>query len=205
MFWIALTAQISMPQMDRGSIWTLFSYDDVPLQLVPSGKVMRVGFRVTVERNGTIQSCRAESSSGDPKLDAYTCALVLRRARFRAATGFDGLPAYGVVRADVAWAVDAIPKWSPGDLQLTVSHLPKGFKSPAYIGLMFVVDETGRPSSCMEEDPKLPSQPKQAIELVQIACRELLKSYVAIPAMDDAGKPVPSIQNATVSFTVGGH
>jgi len=121
MLWIALApaAQISMPVMDRASIWTLFSADDVPLDIVPDGESRRVIVRVAVKPDGNIQNCRAEFSSGIAKLDAYTCAIILRRARFHPATGPDGLPAYGVLRTTVTWAVNAMPSNWPADLRFS--------------------------------------------------------------------------------------
>jgi hypothetical protein len=201
MFWIALAAHINMPFMDQASIWTLFSADDVPLDVVPDGESRRVNVRVVVKPDGAIQNCGAEFSSGIPKLDAYTCAIILRRARFHPAIGLDGLPAYGVIRTAVTWAVNDAPSKWPTDLDLTVTALPKGIKNPAFVSLMFAVDETGRPSSCAAEEPRPPAHRKLTDELIQVACDQLLNNYVAIPARDIAGKTVRSVQDANVRFS----
>jgi hypothetical protein len=201
MFWIALAAQISMPVMDQASIWTLLSVDDVPLDIVPDGESRRVNVRVAVKPDGNIQNCRTEFSSGIPKLDAYTCAIILRRARFHPAIGLDGLPAYGVIRTAVTWAVNDTSRDWPADLELTVMKLPEGIKNSAFVNLMFAVDEAGRSSSCAVEEPRPPVHRKLTNELIQVACGQLLKNYVAIPATDIAGKAVRSVQDATVRFS----
>jgi TonB family protein len=202
MFWIALAAQMRVPVPGVAGISSLFSADDVPIDLVPDGEVRRVGVRVTVKPDGKLDDCRADSSSGIPKLDAYTCAIILRRARFDPAIGPDGQPTYGVIRTTVTWAVNASggPGWAD-DLELTVSRLPTGVETPMFGSLMFAVDQAGHPSACAEEEPRRPSMQKLPAVLVNIACDQLLKSYVAIPARDITGRPVPSVQNATVEFS----
>ena len=201
MFWLALAAQLSMPNMDQGPVWTLFSSDDLPMDIVTDGESRSVNVRLEVKPDGAIQNCRAELSSGITKLDAYTCAIILRRARFHPATGLDGLPAYGVVRTTVTWAVNATPLNLSADLELTVTGLPKGVKDPAFVNLMFAVDEAGRPSSCAMEVPRAPTHQKLTSELIQVACSQLLKNYVAIPATDIAGRTVRSVQDATVRIS----
>lgn len=42
-------------------------------------------YRVSVDPQGRVTSCTVETSSGHPVLDATTCAVVTRRARFPAA------------------------------------------------------------------------------------------------------------------------
>jgi TonB family protein len=201
MLLIALAAQMSMPVGQPRGVWDLFSADDVPLDLVPEGEIKRVGVRVTVTPDGKVENCRAESSSGISKLDAYTCSIIERRARFHAAIGGNGQPTYGVIRTIVTWAVDASGgAMPPADLELTVSRLPSGVNGKTSGSLMFLVDAAGHPSFCMEEKPTEPLASKLPPVLVNIACNQLVKSYVAVPARDLSGRAVSSIQNATVTF-----
>jgi hypothetical protein len=202
MFWIALAAQISMPIIQGGGIWTLFSGDDVPLSIMREQDVRVVGVRLTVDPTGKLQACSAEFTSGLTKLDEYTCEIIRRRARFQPARGPDGQSAYGIIRTPITWTVNADSPRSPADLELTVSRLPKGIKSPAVARLMFAVDERGHPSSCQQEEPPAPAVPALPPELVKIACAELLQSYVAIPAGDASGRPVASVQDARINFSV---
>jgi hypothetical protein len=198
----SVAAQLSIPVLDRGRLWDLFSPDDVPVELVGEGYGRRVDVRVTVGPDGKVRNCQAEFSSEVPKLDAYTCELIIRRAHFRPALWIDGRPAYGVIRTGISWSVDAGMPPVPGDLQVTLAQRPKHMKSPTFANLMFAVDQSGRPSSCVEEEPKGGRRDELSPELLKVACDQLLKSYVAIPAMDDAGRPVRSVQNAVVRLSV---
>jgi hypothetical protein len=202
MLWIALAAQISMPVIPGGGIWTLFSGDDFPSSIMRQQDTAIVGVRLTIDPVGKLQACSAEFTSVLANLDAYTCDIIRRRAQFQPARGPDGQSAYGIIRTPITWTVNADSPRSPADLELTVSRLPKGIKSPAVARLMFAVDERGHPSSCQQEEPPAPAVPALPPELVKIACAELLQSYVAIPARDASGRPVASVQDARVNFSV---
>jgi hypothetical protein len=153
-----------------------------------------------------MQDCSAEQSSGDARLDAYTCALILKRGKFKApARWLDGSPAYGVVRLPVFWAARSPTPPPPfqADLVLTVSKLPDGVRSPAVERLMFAADENGHFVSCESRPPQTygePANPANNEQLVQVACGQLIKTYTAIAAKDENGRPVRSIQNASVLF-----
>src|SRR5438270_10263019 len=136
MFWIIFAAQMSAPAPISShvpDIRALFSYQDVPDYLIRSEEVRRTVYtRTTVRADGSIQNCVSEVPSGDAKLDAYTCALIVRRAKFAPAKWIDGTPAYGVLRFPVSWSVtESIPadedvlKSVDPDLELSVNQLPK--------------------------------------------------------------------------------
>jgi TonB family protein len=148
-------------------------------------------FRVTVTPEGRVQDCTIETTSGVPELDKLTCERVMQRARFRPAKWPDGTPAYDVYRRSVLWADLAAFKYSnPVDVEIKVSRMPKGVRAPVNLA----VDANGRRSSC--EAPDRAAHPT----LVSLACQQILANYPAIPARNEAGVKVPSIQNATVSF-----
>jgi hypothetical protein len=203
MFWIALAAQISMPIIPGGGIWTLFRGDDFPSSIMRQQDTAIVGVRLTIDPAGKLLACGAEFTSGAPNLDAYTCDIIRRRMRqIQPARGASGQAAYGVIRSTVTWTANGYSPRSPPDLDLTVSLLPKGIKSPAVAHLMFAVDERGHPSSCVQEGPPAPSFPALPPGLVKIACAELIENYVAIPARDASGRAVASVQDARVNFSV---
>jgi hypothetical protein len=87
-------------------------------------------------------------------------------------------------------------------LELTVSRLPEGVKSPARVPVMFAVDEAGHPGSCTGESRPWKSAADKAPELLKIACDAIGKSYAPSPAVDATGKPARSIQNAVVQFII---
>ena len=113
MFWIALAAQMSLP-LQIGTHYPdvrgVFSVDDFPGDFHGHNGSRVVYTRTTVRPDGGIDSCRVEVSSGDKKLDAYTCAIIMKRAKFEPAKWIDGSPAYGVIRVPVSWTItDTIP------------------------------------------------------------------------------------------------
>lgn len=192
MFWLALAAQLSAPTplkpwLDRGD--------------TPSHELMWRGYtefliRVTVDPNGTAQSCGVEESSGKPTIDAYTCDLTMKRAHFLPARTEDGKAAYGVFRLSVIWEMEHYGLKPLEDLTLTVGHLPNGMKSPATLHVVYAVDTSGRISSCDAQDEK------QDAEMTVLACNELRKQFTAIPAQV-SGTKIPSIQNGLVVFKEG--
>src|SRR5947209_4490458 len=112
MLWLALAALFSLPMpvgVPLPDIRAVFSADDFPEYLERAGGAWIVHTRTTVRPDGTIQSCATELSSGDSKLDAYTCALIVKRAKFLPARWTDGSPVYGVIRVPVVWVVGSVP------------------------------------------------------------------------------------------------
>jgi TonB family protein len=203
MFWIALAAQISAATLVGGrvpDVRAVFSADDMPARVQREGVSRTVYTRTVVRPDGTTQGCGIEESSGDTGLDGYTCALIVRRAKFAAAKWSDGSAVYGVIRVPVTWAIGSppSPKSVDGDLNLTVRRLPKGVKAPHFERLIFGVDEEGRILSC--EGQWLPGMDKTDPDLASTACDQLKRSYKPIPTKDDVGHTTRSIQNGIVRY-----
>lgn len=156
---------------------------------------------MTVRPDGSLQNCEVENDGGDAKLAAYTCALTLKRAKIQPAMSEDGSSVYGVYRWAPTWAVGSPPSpdFARGDLELEVDRLPKGEKSPAFVTIMFAVDTSGNPSSCSATPPSYRFH-RINPELVPIACEQWIKSFKAVPAKDDTGNSVRSVQTGTVKF-----
>ncbi|MGN6500878.1 MAG: energy transducer TonB [Tsuneonella sp.] len=62
-----------------------------------------VGFRLQIAADGRVANCTITASSGHAELDAATCDLVSRRARFDPARGQDGERAAGSYASAVRW------------------------------------------------------------------------------------------------------
>ena len=211
MIWLALAAQMSLPMSSSGisDVRGLFSYTDMPRYLVEAGADLSktVYTRTTVRPDGSTESCKVEVTSGDPKLDAYTCALIVKRGNFKPARWTDGSPAYGVIRVPISWRIsyvnapeeDALKSITP-DLELSVNRLPKGARSIVGMMLELAADESGRIVSCMESPPSKNDRGKHFPELAPLACEQVAKSVPIKPPLDAAGKPMPSIQTASVHF-----
>ena len=211
MSWIALAAQLSLPvPIDGSDVRAVFSSDDMPAHVQIAGVDRFVRTRTTVGPDGAVQDCAVEGGSGDPSLDATTCSIIVKRAKLRPGTWLDGSPAYGVLRVPVSWVIGGPPlksevaKAFPPDMSLTLNRLPDSAKKQTTVALVIAVDETGRVAGC-EERPKDPKwdHTKSFPELPPIACQQLTSQFTAVPAKDASGKPVRSVQSATVEFTIG--
>jgi len=213
MIWLALAAQMSLPISSSGisDVRGLFSYGDMPRYLIEAGEDLSktVFTRTTVRPDGSTESCSVEVTSGDPKLDAYTCALIVKRGTFKPARWTDGSVAYGVIRVPISWRIsnvnapeeDALKSISP-DLELSVKELPKGAGSIVGMMLELAADESGRIVSCMESPPSRNDRGKHFPELAPVACEQVAKSVPIKPPFDPAGRPMRSIQTASVHFNL---
>jgi hypothetical protein len=187
----------------------LFSYTDMPRYLIEAGSDLskNVYTRTTVRPDGSTENCTVEVTSGDPKLDAYTCALIVKRGKFQPARWTDGSPVYGVIRVPVSWRISAVgaPEEDPlksrsPDLELSVNQLPKGANSIVGIMLELAADESGHVVSCMESPPLKNDRRKHFPELTPVACEQVAKNVPIKAPLDAAGKPMRSIQTASVYF-----
>ena len=211
MLWITLAAQLSLPTalgLPIPDARAVFSTDDMPAYVQIAGITRFVPTRTTIGEDGIARDCSVERSSGDGKLDAYTCAIILKRAKFQPAKWPDGTPAYGVLRLPVTWAIGEQPSEKevqaafPADMDVSVSRLPSGARKTTSLSLMIAVAETGRVVGCSQAPPASKHfHPKAFPELVSIACQQLSSQFTAVPPKDATGKPVRSVQTASVRFS----
>jgi hypothetical protein len=206
MFWIALAAQLSLPVPD---VRVFFSYEDMPTYVMQEGVNRFVSTRTTIRPDGTPQDCTQERGSGDAKLDALTCLIILKRAKVQPAKWVNGSAAYAVVRVPVTWSIGGPPseretqRAYPADLDITINRLPPGAHNRTRLDLMIAVDEVGRVVGCGEAPKAKWDHTKTFLELVPIACQQMASQFKAIPAKDPAGGRVRSVQTASVVFTTG--
>jgi hypothetical protein len=171
---------------------------DAPVDNLKDGTATLVLVRLTVMPNGKVRTCEVETSNGNKLVRDYACRLYKLRARFKPATDIAGRPTYGIYRTVLSWILNPTTNSMPllTDLELTVAHLPPKISSPVAVRVMFAVDGMGGMTSCTGEFGEAHPQ------LVPTACKELLKGYKAIPAKDEVGAAVASVQNAMVGFVV---
>lgn len=60
-------------------------------------------FRLDIAADGRVTNCTITASSGHPQLDAATCALVTKRAKFQPARGSNGEPVAGTYSNAIDW------------------------------------------------------------------------------------------------------
>ena len=63
----------------------------------------RARFRLEILADGRVADCTITASSGHPELDAATCALVSKRARFQPARGGEGEAVAGSYTSAIDW------------------------------------------------------------------------------------------------------
>ena len=209
----ALAAQLSIPtpiNTHVPDIRAVFSADDFPDYLVrKTQSIWTVYTKTTVRPDGTIDKCTTETTSGDSQLDAYTCSLIVKRAKLLPARWIDGSAVYGVIRVPVQWSIsDFAPteeerlKATIPDLELSVNKLPKRGQSIVDVELEVAADEKGHVMSCIEWPSLTNSRSSHFPQLVSLACQQATSSLVLSPPTGASATAVRSVQTVSVRFKV---
>ncbi len=80
-----------------------FLFKHYPARALALGEQGRVGFRVTLDNEGSVTSCDVTKSSGFGSLDSETCDLIVRYARFKAARDKSGRAFAATTEGFVNW------------------------------------------------------------------------------------------------------
>ncbi|WP_336986048.1 energy transducer TonB [Altererythrobacter aquiaggeris] len=78
---------------------------DYPRRDLREGNEGVVRFQLAIGTDGRVSRCQVLGSSGHASLDAVTCDLVTRRARFDAARGNSGEKVTGTYASSVRWVI----------------------------------------------------------------------------------------------------
>jgi hypothetical protein len=155
--------------------------------------------RLTVRQDGTLQGCEIERGSGRKALDKFICGVFRQRATFRPAVWTDGSSSYGVFRFTLKLFRDRPrPGKLPVDLDVSVDRKAYAGQVPAFVRVVFAVDQDGRPGDCISAAPFDPGIAANPPSLVPLACDAVIHRFVPRAAKDESGKPVRSVQNAIV-------
>ena len=87
----------------RGSPGSWVTDADYPSRAQREERSGTTGFRLEIGPDGRVTNCTVTSSSGHADLDAETCRLLPRRARFKAAVGSDGQPMADSFSSRIVW------------------------------------------------------------------------------------------------------
>jgi protein TonB len=79
------SAQIVRDEKNGEFIWKYY-----PRQAFERGEQGRVGFRITIDRSGTISRCDVTQSSGFPLLDSETCEIMTLYAHLKPVRNAEG-------------------------------------------------------------------------------------------------------------------
>jgi len=85
------------------SIPSLFAASDYPAEAIPRRAQGITDYRLRVDATGRVDRCEIERSSGNAALDAATCRVITKRARFRPAVDGSGRPIGGTYLGMVHW------------------------------------------------------------------------------------------------------
>lgn len=81
--------------------------EDYPAASIRAGEAGTVGIAVTIGSDGRVRGCAVTASSGYPALDAITCRLYERRARFTPALDDAGAPVSARYTDRIRWELPA--------------------------------------------------------------------------------------------------
>lgn len=171
-----------------------YHFDDYPMKAFEQQWNGASAFELMVDPQGRPADCTILHSSGYAQLDKETCFIAMHRARFSPARGPDGTPVYGSYRSIVKWHrpdQDSLQSEPGPDLEVNVSTLPAGTRSPAAVKVAYFVDARGQASSCTV----LPDSKAQPSALIQAACEQVLGKN---PAPQTSR---PTVRTAAVLFS----
>ena len=168
--------------------------EDYPSEQLNKYEIGYVSFSLLVDLSGRVSECIITNPSRSSILNALTCSLLERRAKFFPATGPDGAATYGVFHSSVSWlsaddtySLKMLQKKYPAppsyDIEVAVNKLPGADDSPVTIDLGLFVDATGKNIACQSADSK------QDQSMVHIACNQAMNLWKPIPMKRAENKP----------------
>lgn len=155
-------------------------------------------FDLTVNKSGNPVRCEIVMESGAKDLDAAVCNAVMKRARFRPATGIDRSPIFYVRRDRVIW----VPKAAHGnrsydDADIVVTTPEVAGKDHKLAEVLLSIEKDGSVSRCSVREGSGQNH------LDQLACRVASDQQIARPISDATGERVPGIRSLFVAFEFG--
>lgn len=89
----------------KGDLAGYFSSDDYPGVAIAKSQGGAVKFSLLIDEQGRVADCSVIETSGIASLDAQSCAILIKRARFTPAIGLDGKPARDSMIGRVRWVI----------------------------------------------------------------------------------------------------
>ena len=86
-----------------GNLQNIFSPGDFPAVAVRKGIEGAVAVALLIDEKGKVADCTVVSTSGAPALDAQSCYVITRRAKFKPAIGSDERPARDSYLQRINW------------------------------------------------------------------------------------------------------
>ena len=98
--------EVARPPKSHGTAASLFSVDDYPASARGTGAHGKVDARLTIDTTGRVVGCNIVHSSGFAALDAATCQILRRRARYDPGYDQRGQPLVSTVDEEIVWRAD---------------------------------------------------------------------------------------------------
>jgi outer membrane biosynthesis protein TonB len=169
--------------------------DDYPPAAFQADQSGTSHFALTIDVTGKPDNCLITWTSGFAELDQYTCAIFLKRARFKPARDASGQPVRAVFSRSVSWRaftagskIDEVPGI---DLVVDVAKLPKDYARPALTRVHF--GRSGKPDSCRVEVGS------GSVAIDKVACEQVMIQAPA-PTERINGGFKPDTRMVVVSF-----
>lgn len=172
------------------------SYDDYPVEAIRRSEAGVVSVLLQVSASGSVTDCQVTESSFSKDLDAQTCSLLSRRARFAPATDSSGRKVAGEYRISTPWALgDDLKARTSIDGVLQVAKLPSGYERPAKVQLVYYA--AGAPKDCTV----LTSSGSALAD--RTACHYAIRTFSAeAPKGRSKSVPAAAVRYFTASFAV---
>ena len=150
-----------------------------------------------VAPDGTVDKCTVILSSRHADLDAATCRIVQRRARFSPSKDASGKPAYGIYDNAITWSLGNVADGALGpQLELKINQAPPGVKLPLVIKLSYRTKIDGTAADCKLDDASA-GAPQV---LADLGCQSILAQPPEI-IRNSKGQPVEVSNGMTVGFS----
>ena len=99
--------RVSQSARAKGNLISLFTTDDYPASSLRNEEQGSATARMTIGTDGRVSDCQIVASSGFPALDAATCNILRRRAKFTPAKDNAGNPITDTFSQRIKWVVPA--------------------------------------------------------------------------------------------------
>lgn len=99
----ACAADLSSAPVPMKPLYTLFSSDDYPSAALRGEEQGVTAYELGIGTDGRADRCAVTRSSGSAALDAATCRLLQRRARFAPALDRKGRPVGSAIGGTISW------------------------------------------------------------------------------------------------------
>lgn len=169
---------------------TWVSYQDYPQEALRREEQGLVTTLLRIDSSGRVRDCAVTETSGSAALDAGSCELLKRRARFRPGTDAAGHSVESDYRSLQGWSIGG--PIADTALRLDVERLPAGYAGPARLKVLF--DEKGRAIEC---DPQRSSGSAAADA---VACRQAVAGVRIKPPRAAPGARPAALRYVTVTF-----